>query len=200
MTAAGAHRFTLASAMALVLAGCAPATRVVLLPQPDVPVAAVTVQSKGAQVVLSQPYDSAQVRRPGQVEPLRTDAAEVRRRYGQLLAVSPAPTQRFALYFMPGGAQLTPESTAELSDVLARAGDRPGGEIVVIGHTDRVGSVESNDTLSLQRAQAVRQLFVERGFDAARVDAVGRGEREPVVPTDDEVPEPRNRRVEILVR
>ena len=74
------------------------------------------------------------------------------------------------------------------------------GEIVVVGHTDRVGTVESNDALSLQRAQAVRQLFIDRGFDPARVDAVGRGEREPLVPTDDELDEPRNRRTEIVVR
>ena len=70
----------------------------------------------------------------------------------------------------------------------------------IIGHTDRVGSVESNDTLSLQRAQAVRQLVIDRGFDPNRVEAVGRGEREPVVQTADEVEEPKNRRAEIVVR
>ena len=72
--------------------------------------------------------------------------------------------------------------------------------MVCIGHTDRVGTVESNDALSLQRAQAVRQLVIGRGFDAARVDAVGRGEREPVVPTADEVDGPKTRRAEIVVR
>ena len=189
-----------ALALALALSACAPATRVVLLPQPNVPGAAVEVQSGTAQRVLSQPYASAEVRAPGNVEVVQADAASVNKRYRQLLAVSPAPALRFSLYFMPGGSQLTPESTAELSDVLARAAERPGGEIVVVGHTDRVGSVESNDALSLQRAQAVRQLFIDRGFDPARVDAVGRGEREPLVPTDDEVDEPRNRRTEILVR
>ncbi len=187
-------------ALALALSACAPATRVVLLPQPNVPGAAVEVQSGTAHRVLSQPYASAEVRAPGNVEVVQADAASVNKRYRQLLAVSPAPALRFSLYFMPGGSQLTPESTAELSDVLARAAERPGGEIVVVGHTDRVGSVESNDALSLQRAQAVRQLFIDRGFDPARVDAVGRGEREPLVPTDDEVDEPRNRRTEILVR
>ncbi|HPR43628.1 MAG TPA: OmpA family protein, partial [Ottowia sp.] len=53
---------------------------------------------------------------------------------------------------------------------------------------------------SLKRAQAVRQLVIDRGFDADRVVAAGRGEREPVVPTADEVDEPKNRRVEIEVR
>lgn len=184
----------------LSLAACAPATRVVLLPQEGVPTAAVTVQARQGQVVLDQPYAVAEVASSGSVDTAQTDAQQVEKRYGQLLSVQPAAEQRFTLLFMPGGAQLTPESSAELADVLARATERPGGEVIIIGHTDRVGSVESNDTLSLQRAQAVRQLVIDRGFDPNRVEAVGRGEREPVVQTADEVEEPKNRRAEIVVR
>ena len=182
------------------LAACAPATRVVLLPQEGVPTAAVTVQARQGQVVLDQPYAVAEVASSGSVDTAQTDAQQVEKRYGQLLSVQPAAEQRFTLLFMPGGAQLTPESSAALADVLARATERPGGEVIIIGHTDRVGSVESNDTLSLQRAQAVRQLVIDRGFDPNRVEAVGRGEREPVVQTADEVEEPKNRRAEIVVR
>ena len=184
----------------LALAACAPATRVVLLPQEGLPTAAVTVQARQGQVVLAQPYAVAEVASSGSVDTAQTDAQQVEKRYGQLLSVQPAAEQRFTLLFMPGGAQLTPESSAELADVLARATERPGGEVIIIGHTDRVGSVESNDTLSLQRAQAVRQLVIDRGFDPNRVEAVGRGEREPVVQTADEVEEPKNRRAEIVVR
>ena len=184
----------------LALTACAPATRVVLLPQPDVASAAVTVQSRTAQVVLAQPYAVAEVRDSGAVEQTQTNAEEVRQRYDQLLSVQPAAAQRFTLYFQPGGAQLTPESSAELAEVLAHATERPGGEVVVIGHTDRVGAAEANDALSLQRAQAVRQLVVERGFEPARVEAVGRGERQPLVATADDVAEPRNRRAEIVVK
>ena len=184
----------------LALAACAPATRVVLLPQEGVPTAAVEVQSRQGQVTLAQPYAVAEVAPSGSVATAQTDAQQVEKRYGQLLSVQPAAEQRFTLLFMPGGAQLTPESSAELADVLARATERPGGEVIIIGHTDRVGSVESNDTLSLQRAQAVRQLVIDRGFDPNRVEAVGRGEREPVVQTADEVEEPKNRRAEIVVR
>lgn len=186
---------------ALALSACAPTTRVVLLPQADKPTASVEVASRdGRVVVLSQPYDVAKVTAHGNVEAAQTDAARVKKRYRQLLAVQPAAPQRYELLFMHGGAELTPESQAELSDVLTRATERPGGEIIVIGHTDRLGSLESNDALSLQRAQVVRQLLIERGFDPERVHAVGRGEREPAVPTADEVEEPRNRRAEIVVR
>jgi outer membrane protein OmpA-like peptidoglycan-associated protein len=58
----------------------------------------------------------------------------------------------------------------------------------------------ANDALSLKRAKVVSQLLVDKGAVAARVEAVGRGKRELLVPTADEVDEPQNRRVEIVVR
>ena len=76
----------------------------------------------------------------------------------------------------------------------------PAPEIVVIGHTDRVGSVQANDLLSRQRAETVRGFLLEAGFQAASMEVAGRGEREPLVPTPDEIAEPLNRRVEINVR
>ena len=95
--------------------------------------------------------------------------------------------------------QLTPESEAELDAVLAEVSNRPGAEIIVTGHTDTVGSLTANDELSLNRARRLREDIIAKGFPAARIEAVGRGERELLVPTEDGVDEPRNRRVEIKV-
>ncbi len=85
----------------------------------------------------------------------------------------------------------------QLRAVLA---DYPAPEITVIGHTDRVGSLQDNDRLSLQRAQTVRDLLVKAGVDPAMITIAGRGEREPAVLTADEVPMAQNRRVEINLR
>ena len=193
------------AAVAALIAGCAPATRVVLLPQDGAAAGAVMVtprqpDTQQPSAVLDAPYEQAEVRPRTGVETAQSDARAVQQRYGTLLAVQPAAAARFTLFFLPGTSQLSPESSAELAEVLSQAMARPGGEIVVVGHTDRVGTLESNDALSLQRARAIRELLIGRGFDASRVDAVGRGEREPVVPTADEVAEPKNRRAEILVR
>jgi outer membrane protein OmpA-like peptidoglycan-associated protein len=73
--------------------------------------------------------------------------------------------------------------------------------VAVIGHTDRVGSVAQNDALSLQRAERVRRDVAQQlGIAPDRIAAAGRGEREPLVETADEVAEPRNRRVEVTIR
>jgi outer membrane protein OmpA-like peptidoglycan-associated protein len=95
---------------------------------------------------------------------------------------------------------LTPESLLEFDKVKADLAARLAGEIRVIGHTDRVGSVQSNDAFSIKRAIAVRELLVGAGVNPAVIETAGRGEREPLVPTEDEVAEAKNRRVEVSVR
>ena len=185
---------------AALLSACAPATRVTLLPQVNGAPSAVVVSTRQGQQVLAQPYQVAEVSRRGSVGLDATNADAVRAQYPQLLALQPPPPEPFVLQFEPGSALLTAESQAQLPSVIARAQARAGGEIVITGHTDRQGSLEANDRLSLERAVAIRALLTARGFDAALIEAVGRGEREPVAATEDEVAEPRNRRAEVLVR
>lgn len=189
-----------ALAGALLVVGCAPATRVTLLPMEQARSTAVEVRSEAASLVLDRPYTQAEVGTDGALDVVQTSAERVQSRYRELLAVQPPAARPFTLYFESGGTRFTPESQAALDTVLEQARQRPGGEIVVIGHTDRVGSLEANDALSLRRAQATRELLIQRGFDARRIQAVGRGERDPAVPTEDEAAEPRNRRTEVIVR
>ena len=73
-------------------------------------------------------------------------------------------------------------------------------EVMVIGHTDTVGGTDANDKLSQKRAAAVREILIAAGVPAQKIETAGRGERELLVMSADEVAEPRNRRVEISVR
>jgi OmpA-OmpF porin, OOP family len=195
----GLFRVALALCFAALAACASPTTRVTLLPQ-DGGAGAVEVSSSLRSQLVSQPYQAAVVDTRGELKTQATSAQEVRERYPQLLARMPAAAQRFVLYFAAGSVELTPESAAQIPQLLQSARARPGGELTVVGHTDRVGSLQENDSLSLRRAEAIRELILARGFAPALVEAVGRGEREPLVPTADEVAEPRNRRVEIVVR
>ena len=188
-------------ALLLAAVGCAPATRVVLLPQADGSASAVIVETEGKQqAMLDQPHKEARVFSADNVRTRQSDPEAVERRYGELLAAAPPPVLRHTLHFNLGTAQLTDESLKKLQDVLEEAMQRPGGEIIITGHTDSLGDMRTNDALSLRRALAIREMFIERGFDPQRVDAAGRGEREPLYPTADGVSEPRNRRAEIIVR
>lgn len=182
------------------LAACAPASRVILLPESSGKPAAVEVRTATGTQVLSVPYQTASVSKSGDLALGTIDPKGVQERFGSLLAEKPPAAEEFLLYFETGGARLTDQSSALLPAIINSARARKGGEIIVMGHTDRVGSLDANDALSLQRAKSVRELFVAQGFNPDLVEAVGRGERAPLVATDDEVNEPQNRRAEVIVR
>jgi outer membrane protein OmpA-like peptidoglycan-associated protein len=120
--------------------------------------------------------------------------------YATLTDGLPPPAAHYTLYFIEGGAKLTPESEPELKKVFAELARRPGAEVQITGHTDTVGAQGDNDMLSLKRAREIREALIAQGLNPTISRAVGRGEREPLVATPDGVAEPRNRRVEITVR
>ena len=124
----------------------------------------------------------------------------MQRAYGSTLRALPAPPAKFLLYFVTGSDELTEESRRELDKVLAALRERPSPDVLVIGHTDTMGDADANDGLSAQRAETVKGFLVGIGIPAERIRTGGRGEREPLVATEDNVDEPRNRRVEINVR
>ena len=176
-----------------------PATElVVLVPSADGHTGAVVVQHDGKRTVLDQPYAANRIGRES--GPAQFTEGQVRSTFGPTAAAIPARPAAFLLYFVMGSDELTEESKGELARMLEELRRRPSPDILVIGHTDRVGSEEDNDRLSLARAERVRANFVAQGIAAERIRAAGRGEREPVVQTADGVDEPRNRRVEINVR
>jgi OmpA-OmpF porin, OOP family len=76
----------------------------------------------------------------------------------------------------------------------------PAVEINVIGHTDTVGSQEVNDKFGLERAKTVAALLQSSGLAARQIEATSRGKRELLIPTDDNVANEQNRRVEINLR
>lgn len=203
-----------AALVALLLAACAappspppapapaPQTRVVLLPQADGTPSAVVLRTDAGEQVLDAPYRRATVpqdgRSAGTVD--QADAQAVQAGFPSLFTLRPPPPRQFVLYFTSGGTVLTAESRRQLQLALEEAAGRSGAGLVIVGHTDTTGRPAANDALSLERAQSVRALFLERGLPAERVEAAGRGSRDLAVSTGEQVDEPRNRRVTIEVR
>jgi outer membrane protein OmpA-like peptidoglycan-associated protein len=186
-----------------VLVGCAApsTTRVVLLPQADGTPSAVVVRANNDdERTLSLPYQRATAKARGAPVIDQADPIGLEAEHKALFEMLPAPVQSYTVYFDIGGSILTGSSQIAMNDALKDALARSGGEIVLTGHTDTIGSSARNDELSRRRAEQVRQLFLARGFPAQRIEVAGRGERDLTIPTADEVEEPRNRRVVIEVR
>jgi outer membrane protein OmpA-like peptidoglycan-associated protein len=181
------------------LAGCAPRTTVILLPSDDARPAAVAARRSGEVVLLDQPYAAAK-ETPFGVTAYTSDAAEVDSRFGRAVAARPARPTSYTLYFVEGSEELTAESAQVVDTVLTAVTRRPVPDIVVVGHADGQGNDELNDALSLRRAESIRRELLRRGVAAENVQAIGRGKRVPAVPGSEGRAEPRNRRVEIVVR
>ena len=171
-----------------------------MLPGPDGKSGMVVVQREGTRQVLDAPYAASHVRTDGTLQGSPSSQQQVADSFGTTLAALPARPTVFLLYFLTGKDELTPESNSDLEKVLADMRARPVPDIVVTGHTDTVGSADSNDKLSMQRAERVKGFLTGIGIPQDRIQTAGRGERELLVVTQDNVDEPRNRRVEINVR
>ncbi|MGN6715998.1 MAG: OmpA family protein [Candidatus Binatia bacterium] len=191
----------LALAAALFVSGCATAnTFVVLLPEEGGAASAVTVGNDSRRAVLDKPYSTAAVDTRGGIETKTITAEEANRTFAEALAAQPPPPLSFTLYFETNSLEVTPSSRSVLDALLAEVGKRQAVEVQVTGHTDRVGSEADNDRLSLQRAEAVRAMLIQRGINSNFLRGFGRGYRVPLIPTPDEQAEPRKRRVDVIVR
>jgi outer membrane protein OmpA-like peptidoglycan-associated protein len=211
MTEPMARRTHLAALLAAALwlgqlAGCAPvatkpppATTAVLLPEAGGRATSIIVTHDGQQVTASEPYVGVRDDGSG-LRAYSATPAEVQARFGPALAAQPARAARFTLYFVEGKDRLTDESQSLVDRTLAEIAARPVPDVLVIGHTDAVGSHAANDALARQRAEAIRSDLIRRGVAADNVQAIARGKREPAVATADRGAEARHRRVEIVVR
>ena len=191
-----------ALALAALLGACAtpvPQGSVVLLPERDGSKSAVTVTQGNKELLLDQPYAAASLTSAGPKK-ATVSAEQVQAQFAAALAARPDSPAQFTLYFIEGKDEFTPESKLAFDSVFTEIARRPVPDVLVIGHTDKVGNDVYNDALSKARAEVVRKALAERGVAAENMVLVGRGKREPMVPTADGVAEPRNRRVEILVR
>lgn len=174
-----------------------PNETIVVLPAPDGHVGGVVVQRGENRQLLDKPYAGI---RSGEAEVTQLSAAEVRQGFAATLTALPPRPATFVLHFITGTDELTEESKAELPKVLTVLRERPVPDVLVVGHTDTMGDTAANDRLSAQRAERVKGHLVEIGIRADRIRTAGRGERELLIATPDNVDEPRNRRVEIIVR
>ncbi|WP_156679585.1 OmpA family protein [Sphingomonas profundi] len=187
---------------AIALGGCARSTVLLLPGENGAPAGSVAVldeTSGNDRAVLADANEQASLA-PGAAKARRLKEAAIARRDRRLVEDLPPPPRTFILNFMTDSTRLTAESEPVLKELFGEVRRRDGVDVVVIGHADRAGTEAFNDTLSLQRANDIRDQLIARGLDPASTRAVGRGERDMLVETADGVASRANRRVEVVVR
>ncbi len=114
-------------------------------------------------------------------------------------AAAGAGPRAFTVFFEFDRAAISGDADRVLIQAAETAKAGVFTRIRATGHTDTVGAARYNMALSIRRANAVRDVLVREGIPATQIVVVGRGETQLLVPTPDNINEPRNRRVEIVI-
>jgi outer membrane protein OmpA-like peptidoglycan-associated protein len=174
---------------------------VVLLRDDTGTVGRAIVSNAGGTVDLDAEREGTRVageRPPAEPKPM--SESDVKALFGKALGALPAPPVRFTLNFKFQSDELTDESRALLPKILQVVSSRPEPDVIVVGHTDAMGTAPQNWELGMKRASSVRNLLIVAGMKPSLIQVTSLGERDLLVKTSDGIADPRNRRVDITVR
>jgi outer membrane protein OmpA-like peptidoglycan-associated protein len=116
-------------------------------------------------------------------------------RVGEGIAVTFAS----GILFPFNSTEILPDGRTNLQQLANSLEKYPNSDILIVGHTDSVGTDAYNQDLSQRRALAASSLLQTLGVPASRLHAVGKGESEPIQPNDTEAGRAQNRRVEVAI-
>ena len=197
----GVHLFVLL--VLLIISGCATVKdTVVLVQDADGKVGQLTVTTRGGAKTLTVPNTMVEVTGFGKSpsDPKKIDQSRIDSLFTDSIKALPLEPVRFLLYFLNNSTKLTAESKPFIPEILSLVDKRDFYEISIIGHTDTTGDDEYDMRLSSARSEAVRDVLLSHGIRSGQMELRYYGKRDPVIPTGDNVREPRNRRVEVVVK
>lgn len=181
--------------------GCSPNHTVILTPSPDGHVGKAEVRTDGGKQLLEAPNAMTTVSGTDAPSSVTTASPEfITARFSEVLAVEPLPAEKFIIYFNSNTSEVTSDSRATISKILDTIKQRKAISIKISGHTDATGSAQLNEKLSCSRARSIKELLIRQGADAAIMEVSSHGKGNQLIPTADGIAEPRNRRVEVIVR
>ncbi|MDD2265685.1 OmpA family protein [Sulfuricurvum sp.] len=163
---------------------------------------AVAVSSDAGNVIVDQPYFytvlTASDKQPSPVT--KGDPDAIRQKYAEQLNCLPSKPVSLLFYFESGTSELTESSKNQINELIDLIASREPAAVDIIGHSDRAGEAEQNHQLALERAKTVEKYLQEHNVTLVRSSVTSYGENDPLIPTEDGVAEPQNRRVEVIVR
>lgn len=196
-----ATRIVLVFVLSLLASGCAQKLTVALVPDPNGSTGSVSVENSAGTVTIDTAYKTTSVAdaKSGPANPELLGKEKLETMFSEALSIQPKQPVHFLLYFSQE-TQIAPESLKLIPDILTTIKERNSTSISAIGHTDTFGSKDYNLMLSKQRANAVKALLIKQGIDPDTITVTSHGKENPLIATGDNVIEPKNRRVEVVIR
>ena len=174
---------------------------IILLPDASGKTGTLTVYTEGKEVSLDRSREAVTVWGGlPPCEPLVISEKKVESLVGPALTAHPPPPKQYLLYFDLDSFEINEESMVLFAEILKTINDNPPMHISVDGHSDTVGDHDYNFKLSCKRATMVANLLKEQGVDSAIIHTRCFGKQFPIVNTNDQVREQRNRRTEVTIR
>jgi OOP family OmpA-OmpF porin len=127
-------------------------------------------------------------------------------KFGETAVAPPPPAApavappSFMVFFDWDRSNLSQQALVTIQQAADAFKAKGNARITATGHTDTTGPESYNMALSLRRANAVKDALVRDGVPAQAIAVIGKGESQLLVPTADNVREPQNRRVEIVIQ
>lgn len=189
-------------ALAVLAAACGPKNYVVLLDDPGGGSGKVIVATEKGEQVLEESGSATTFNRASSKPstPWQVGVDRIQEVFARAFGARPGRFAKYTIYFKSGSTEVEPSSEAAFRAMIDDIRRRPGVDATVAGHADRTASQVQNEIISLRRAYKIRDILVDAGVPIERIEMDAYGESRPAVPTPDEVPELRNRRVEVTIR
>ncbi len=162
----------------------------------------VVVTTEGGVIHLDRSYTRTILVRGSEAPEPSSDVerSSVREQYASVIEAHPAAPITLMFYFETGTTRLTPESKGRSAALIELIREREPCVVDIVGHADTVDTKAYNYELGVRRAIAVKAFLEQENVRMKRVSITSHGENDLLVPTRDGVDEPRNRRVEVIVR
>lgn len=106
---------------------------------------------------------------------------------------------RHLIYFKSNESILNSKHTKELDSLISCIVKNPSAKLLIIGHTDSIGTFDANKKLSLNRASSIESYFIDKGIDKKKIQKEFYGYLFPIASNKKEVGRAKNRRTEIVV-
>jgi len=172
----------------------------IILGQNDSSHNAIVISTKSSNVTVDVPFTMVKLKEGGELtKPTIISAEELNAYFSNIMSASPLKAYHVNLFFKEG-LDMQEDSKQIIKKIISEMKKREPCVIKIGGYSDTFGNAEDNMGISKKRAMIVKNLLQESDINISEINIEVFGETKLLVPTEDEIKEAKNRRVEITIR